>query len=437
LQRIKAMKNKVTARLIALAVLASCGSARAGAPIPFPNDIAVDWDGLRSELRDLGLDIRFGYTNETASNLQGGDNVGVTYDDQLTFSFKFDLEKLLNLNQAQFQMTFTDRNGNNLSSVEDLKSLQQVQEIYGRGQTWLITQFWYEQKYFDGKLDWKAGRLTDGEDFAAFSCDFMNLTFCGAPPGNLVGNYWYNWPISQWGTRLKLNIANFGYVQVGAYEVNPNFLSQHYAFDFGNPPSAIGALLPVEIGWLPTFGGRLDGSYKFGAWYNTSKSSDVFENTAGLPLVLDGGTPLERHGAYGEYINFLQRVTGSAGEATGVSVFLNATLADRRTSVLDKQVTMGLFDTGVFASRPKDKLGVAIGGTHVNSRVAAAERLQDDVGLGQVQIQASEYVTEIFYGALVAPWLELRPNVQYVRHPGGSAENTDDVILGLKLSANF
>lgn len=432
------MRTRIAAGTFALGIIACSGAVHAGAPTPFTEDLIVDWEGLRNELRDLGVDIRFGYTAETATNVQGGEREGVTNDDQLTFGFGFDLQKLFGLNQAKFQMTITDRNGQNLSSVEDLKSLQQVQEIYGRGQTWLITQFWYDQKYLDGLLDWKVGRITEGEDFAAFSCDFMNLTFCGAQPGNLVGNYWYNWPISQWGTRIKLNIANFGYVQLGGFVVNPNYLSQHYAFDFGNPPGATGALLPVEIGWLPTFGAGLDGSYKFGAWYNTSDSADVFENTAGQPLVLDGGKPLVRHGSYGEYINFLQRVTGTVETGRGVSLFLNATSADRRTSFLDKQVTFGMFDTGVFGSRPADKLGAAIGGTHVNSRIAAGQQLQNALaGTEPVPVQGSEYVAEIFYGAAIEPWIELRPNVQYVRHPGGTSQNADDVIVGLKLSANF
>jgi len=418
-------------------ILAWGGTVHAGAPTPFTDDLFVDFNGLRDELRDLGVDIRFGYTSETATNVQGGEKEGVTYDDQLTIGIGLDLQKLLRLDQAKFQMTVTDRNGQSLSSVEDLHSLQQVQEIYGRGQTWLITQFWYDQRYLGGMLDWKVGRLTEGEDFAAFSCDFMNLTFCGAQPGNLVGNYWYNWPISQWGTRFKVNITGFGYLQIGGFVANPNYLKQRYAFDFGNPPGATGALLPVEIGWLPTFAGVLEGSYKFGAWYNTSEQSDVFENTLGQPLVLGGGKPLVRHGSYGEYINFLQRVTGSSGSPQGLSVFLNATAADRRTSALDKQVNAGLFDTGLFAGRPLDKLGFAIGGTHVNSRIATAERLEDSSGDAPVPVQSSEYVAEIFYGAALAPWIELRPNIQYVRHPGGTSQYTDDVIVGLKLSMNF
>jgi carbohydrate-selective porin OprB len=70
-----------------------------------------------------------------------------------------------------------------LSDDARLGTLQQVQEVFGRGQTLRLTQFWYDQKFIDGAIDWKIGRITFGEDFAAFSCDFQNLTLCGAQPG--------------------------------------------------------------------------------------------------------------------------------------------------------------------------------------------------------------------------------------------------------------
>src|SRR5580692_7281197 len=264
------MRIRIAVKAIALGMLAWGGAAKAGAPTPFPTDIFLDWDGLRNELRDLGVDFRIGYTSETATNVQGGTQQGVTYDDQFTFSLGFDLQKLLNLNQAKFQMTVTDRNGQSLSSVEDLQSLQQVQEIYGRGQTWLLTQFWYDQKYLGDTLDWKIGRLTEGEDFAAFSCEFMNLTFCGAQPGNIVGSYWYNWPVSQWATEVKLSLKGVGYVQIGAFDVNSDYLQNKYSLDLWRPGNSSGVLVPVELGWLPTFGDGLKGSYKLGAWYNSS-----------------------------------------------------------------------------------------------------------------------------------------------------------------------
>jgi porin len=424
--------------LLLIASIAS-SAAYAGAQQPFSDDLFLDWDGIRSALLDKGIDFRLGYVSETATNAKGGEKELWRYTDQWTFATKLDLEKILGLKQAQFKITITDRDGHNLSQDANLQTLQLVQEVYGRGQTWRWTQFFYQQQYLGGMLDWKVGRLTEGEDFAAFSCQFQNLTFCGAPPGNLVGNYWYNWPVSQWATRVKVSIAGFGYVQLGAFEVNPSYLLTRYALDFGSPPGATGVLVPFEIGWLPRFGADLDGSYKFGGWYNSSTEPDVVDNTEGQPLAIDGGQPLMRHGAYGAYVNFQQRLTSppTAAPKRGLSVFFNATYTDHRTATLDSQLAVGLFYTGPFAALPSDELGFAIGRTHVNDRVANVETLQNIVGQGPVGVQNAEWVGELYYNFHPAPWLDVRPNLQYVRHPGGIDANTDDVIVGLKLAINF
>jgi porin len=139
------------------------------------------------------------------------------------------------------------------------------------------------------------------------------------------------------------------------------------------------------------------------------------------------------------YVNFLQRLTppSFAGSKRGVSVFFNATFADRQTATLDNQIAAGVFYTGPFAFRPADEIGFAVGRTHVNSRIAAIESQRNAAGLGPVGVQSSEYAAEIFYSVHAANWLELRPNIQYVHQPGGIAQKTDDVIVGLRLSVNF
>ena len=111
------------------------------------------------------------------------------------------------------------------------------------------------------------------------------------------------------GTRLKVLFSDFGYVQLGAYEDNPRYLLTRNALDLGEPGGATGVLVAFEVGWQPTFGDGLDGSYKFGAWYNSSKAPDIVDNTNGQPLALDGGQPLMHNGQYGAYVNFLQRLT--------------------------------------------------------------------------------------------------------------------------------
>ena len=422
-----------------LVVLMACATAaRAGAPQIFPDELVVDWNDLRAFLRDQGVDFRVGYVSEGATNLRGGSEELLRYTDQWTFSMKFDMEKLLGLNHAQFNFVITDRNGKNLSSDAKLDSLQQVQELYGRGQTWRWTEFFYDQTYFNGKIDWKIGRTPAGDDFGAFSCEFVNLTFCGSQPGNVVGSYWYNWPVSQWATRLKVNINGFGYVQLGALEVNPSYLQTRYALDFGSPPGAAGVLAPLEIGWLPKIGG-LDGSYKFGGWYSSTSAPDVVDNTARQPLALAGGDPLVRHGQYGAYINFQQRLTAPAGAASqrGLSVFLNGTYADHRTSTLDNQVALGMLYSGPFSARAADELGFALGETHVNPRIANVETLQNEQGPTPVGVQGTEYVGEVFYKVRCWAWLEVRPSIQYVVQPGGIAHNANDLIAGARVAINF
>jgi porin len=54
-----------------------------------------------------------------------------------------------------------------------------------------------------------------------------------------------------------------------------------------------------------------------------------------------------------------------------------------------------------------------------------------------VGVQGYEYTGEVFYGAQVTRWLELRPNVQYVAQPGGIARNTNDVIVGVRVTAGL
>jgi porin len=381
--------------------------------------IGVHASGLLS-LGEDGIEFHFGYISQTATNVQGGDRQLWRYADEWAFTSTLDLQKLFGLNQAQFRITLTDRNGRNLSTDAHLGSLQEVQGIYGRGQTWHWTQFSYDEKYLDGVLDWKIGRLVGGEDFADFPCEFMNLALCGPPPGNIAVSDWYNWPVSQWATRLRVSLKGFGYVQVGAYEANPNYLLTSRGLDLGTPGGSSGVLVPVEVAWQPVFGDRFEGSYKFGAWYNSSRTSDVAE-------------PVTHRGNYGGYVNFLQRLTAPliGSSRRGISVFLNATFVDRRTATLDSQIATGVFWTGLFASRPADKLGVAFGRTHVNSRVGTAERFVPSTA------GRSEYVGEVFYAIQATPWLDLRPTVQYVHQPGGIDRNRDDVIAGLRISINL
>ncbi|MFC5741687.1 carbohydrate porin [Dyella tabacisoli] len=395
-----------------------------------------DWNGTRSRLADEGIRFEFGYGSEAAHNFTGGTKQITRYTDQWKLGSTLDLEKLWGWSGGTFQIMMTNRNGRNLGADAHIGNNQLIQEVYGRGQTWHLTVFALNQKFFDGKLDWRIGRLPVGEDFASFSCDFQNLTFCGAPPGNIVGDYWVNWPTSQWATHLKLHTSEQTYVQIGAYQINPNYVNDRWArrngWKLNNPGGTTGALIPLEFGWTPNANG-LPGSYKVGAWYNNAGGSDLYYDVNRQPLAITGSAALKRDFRYGGYLSFQQQVSGK-----GTTVFFNATQADRNTSATDRQIAMGMEYKGPF-NRANDMVGFAIGASHANSRLAKYQRLYNQLHPNTPRLVKNgyEYVSELFYNWSPIPSINLRPNLQYILHPGGTRQNSNAFVLGLKTSVAF
>jgi porin len=398
-----------------------------------------DWGGLRTSLSDQGVNFDFEYVGETAHNFSGGTAELTRYADQWTAGATLNLERLWDWQGAQFEVVLTDRSGRNLIADANIGGNQLVQEVYGGGETFRLTLAALNQTFLDGRIDWLLGRLPGGQDFANFSCVFQNLAFCGSQPGNIVGAAWINAPISVWGTRLKLSMTNDTYAQVGGYQVTPQYEDTPFARADGltlDNPGTIGWLLPLEFGWTPQVDGR-PGAYKIGAWYDTAGGADLYYDVDYDPRALTGAPALRRNGRYGGYINLEQQVTGEAG-AKGVVIFLNATQADRYTSHIDRQISLGMELKQPFG-RSLDFIGLGIGATDANSRQADYQRLfnaQHPTNQGLV-LDGYEYDSEVFYSWSPRRSISIRPNFQYVVHPGGTTQNSNAAVVGLKVRVMF
>ena len=410
-------------------------SATDGSPYLFG-----DWNGERTRLAEKGITFDFGHTGEIAHNVSGGKKHLTRYADQWVFGTQLDLEKLWGWKGSSFQFVVTDRNGRNLTEDAGLGNYQQVQEVYGRGQTWHLTVFAFDQKFFDDQLEWRIGRLHVGADFDSLPCDFQNLTFCGSQPGNLVGDYWINWPVSQWATTLKWNTADQTYVKLGAYQLNPRYVDDTWArangWKLGFPGGTKGALFPLEFGWTPTLRG-LSGNYKLGGWYNNAGGENLYYDVNREPIALTGEAPLQDRSRHGTYLSAQQQVTGTAG-GSGLNLFFNATFADSRTSPVDRQLALGAIYNGPF-QRINDRIGVAVGTTHGSNYLARYGRLYNQLNPdAPIPVNdRGEYATELFYDWRPLPSVSLRPNVQYVVQPGGSSQNANAFVFGLKTSVAF
>lgn len=431
--------------------LLSCIAVPASADDPSSKWGTGDWGGVRSELLEQGVDVIVGYVGEAATNVHGGYNHDRTarYTAQWALGTHLDLQKLLGWNDAEFQLLVTERNGNNLSNerVSDPRApqLSSVQEVWGRGQTWRLTQMWYRQKFFDSALDLKLGRLGVNEDFNSFPCDFQSLSFCSAPMGNVAGDVWYSGPVSQWGLRVRYNLNEQWAVQVGVYEQNPSNLSTGNGFKLSGSGTK-GALVPVEVIWKPTLGTEaLPGEYRLGYYHSSANANDLYDDVNGAPQVLTGEAPKSRSSKHGAWVMGQQQLTTHHGDASrGLSVFASVTVHDKATSGIESFQNIGAVYKGPFDARPKDDIGLGVARLLVNDAVTKRQRLiNESTGIDDydnplyVPVQHSEYNIELNYGVHVTDWLTVRPNVQYVRNPGGVYEVDNAWVAGVKMQASF
>ena len=421
--------------LVALA--AASGTAVADESSP-SEGLLGDFGGARTRLYQRGIDLQLSYFAEPAYNVSGGTAHLLRSAGQITMGATLNLERLWHWPKATFQLTLTDRNGNNLTSEAQLDTLMQVQEVYGRGNILRLTEMSYQQVFFGDVLDIKLGRLGVGGSFYGWSCQFMNLSFCGQLPGNIVAT-WYNWPVSQWGARVRVALTEDVQLKAGIYQINPSYLENENGLAL-NPKGTIGALIPVELDWSPKFGAeRLPGTYVLGGWQDTANQPDVFLAANYQPQVLSPGVPpLERSGEHGFYLNAQQQVTSVDDDVSrGLSLFVNYVHADPNTATILELFSAGLFFQGPLAARPRDVLGFAAGWTHVNPRVADGQQLQNAQGSGPaVPVQNAEYPFEVFYNCNLTRWLSVAPVLQYVHRPGGT-DATDVVVVGVNFGITF
>ncbi|UIL54276.1 MULTISPECIES: carbohydrate porin [Pantoea] len=403
-----------------------------------------DWGGYRTQLQNDGIKFDVNYTMESAANLGGGADTNTTmrYSDQWSFGTNFDLEKLLDWQDAEFQMTITNRDGQNLSEqVADKRTgmLSSVQEVYGRGQTWRLTQFWLRKGLFNDVVDLKAGRVTVGEDFDNFDGNlFQNLALGSGQAGNWRGDRWFNWPVSQWGGRIKFNITPEVFFQVGFYNQNRANYDRGDGFRLDTSNSE-GNLVPVELGWKPTLGAqKLPGNYRIGYYYS-SANGDVYGSWR-------NGAYQDQDHAYGGYLLLQQQLTAQDGDVNrGLGVRVQAVMNDHKTSKTDNYQSIAFTWKGPFDARPDDEIGVGAARIHVNSDYTRSLRQQNEAN-GESRFDSptylpiqdgSEYNYEVYYNAKVTNWMSLRPNLQYVVAPGAVSEVKDAFIGGISANIAF
>lgn len=398
------------------------------------NRITGDWGGARTKLSRRGLDMSLAYINEWLHNTSGGERDATAYADQFALALDADLGTMLGWRSASFHVLVTNRNGPQLDAKAGLGTLLETHEIYGRGHYTRLTRFYLQQALFDDRLVLKLGR--SDVDFFPLSCDFINISFCGALPG-YHSNGWYTWPIGQYFANATFRPTPRSYMKVGASDVNPRNLDGEQGLRLRTPHNDNdGVLANVEAGWLPVLANRLDGAYRVGFWRNSTNQSDLLLDTHRQPMPVTGREPLVRTRSDGWYA-MAQQTVWANGSGRSLTLFANLSRSDADVDRVDQVASIGLWLHGPFAARSGDRLGFAIGQNRVSAQARESARLSNIEAAANAALPRKEMPAEVNYQFAVARGLWLMPSVQHVRNPGGRDDKDDALVLGLKLSAVF
>jgi porin len=321
--------------------------------------------------------------------------------------------KLIGVDHGTVRIVVTDRLGDATNSQRTGAYIQN-QAFTGQGKNVRFNELSWEQTFANDRLALKAGFYPMGNDFGKlpYTCNFTNNGNCGHPLGPVYSSGWRDDPTGQWGARIKWSDPSGWYVQAAAFDVNTLRNQAGHGFDFDFDGER-GMFFPVEVGYVH---GKTPsdyaGTYKVTGYYETSRAA------------LQGLPDQTKRGRAGAIFQAAQQIWKPQERTVrGISIFGVYTIADKDTGLIPSYYEAGSSWRGVLASRPDDILSLSWTKARINSRLA---RYQAANG---AEPQTSEELWELNYGVQVAPWLLVRPAVQYVIRPGGYDSRPDAVVF--------
>ena len=423
----------------------------------FSDCFTGNWGGLRTAMWQRGVDWTFVYVGESFGNVSGGalGRRGGIYEGLWKMGVDVDLEKLLGWKGASFQLTSLYAHGESLTQ-KYTGDLLTVSNIDDNDSVSLFT-LWFQQEFFANRVSFRLGQLAADEEFAIsdYSALFLNATF-GWPAvisANALETPAYG--MAGLGVRIRWEPAEGLFVQSGIFDGKVDSVdSQGNSLNDNNIRWSLndedGVFAIGEIGIQFGFGKephRLAGTFKLGAWLHTAEHEDLRFDDAGFSLADDGsrtgnpvsGMPALHRNNVGVYVvldQMLYRVEGT--EDNGLGFFFRGGIAREKVSLISRYFDTGLHYKGLVRGRPEDILGLGFAFAYISDRLK--DREKDDWELNRPEdFRPSSYeaVVELTYLAQVTPWLTLQPDLQYIIHPGGSAENDNAVVIGLRGTIRF
>ncbi len=437
------------------------------------NTVSGDWFGLRTGLRENGIDLQTTYTGNVFSNLNGGVRQGNEYLDVFDISFSANLDSLFGWRNAVF---FTDVIGLHGGDPGDLTGDAQGISNIAAENSWKIYEVWLQQRLWNEKLTVLAGihDLNCHCDVIETAGLFLNGSHGMGPefsqsgkngpstfPVTALGLGMEFRPASKWAFRMQIMDGVPGAVE------NPQQIDLHFS-------RREGALFTLELKRYlkqdiyrekvekisrKNFAGkrREKKRGKFGRgrrfpnrtrqqWYGMMLSGREAEFNGKLAvggwiysadfsrLMPDGGNesliPEEKN--WGIYALLdIPLFTNTPHPGKEISWFARAGFANPDVNRFDSYLGSGLVFSGILPGRDTDFLGIACAAVH------NGQPYRDKMAAAGSRTDGWEINLELTWRIEMFPWLLVQPDCQYVINPGTNPAVKNSLVVGTCIEVNI
>jgi porin len=379
----------------------------------FPTYVSADEPVRESGLADRGITPYAVLVAEIFSNLSGGNKTGTSVFGVLELGVDFDMDMLAGWQGTSFHISGLWAGGEDPSvNVGDFNTLSNI----AAPDSVFFYEAWLQKYFLDEKVRIKLGQMAVDSDFmgSEYGGVFINSAFGMLPTfsGNTAVS---TYPLGGLGALIQYALTDATYFQLGVYDGDAGADDEHGVdYDFGSDE---GTAIVYEIGTSGLTRGGLNGAYKLGGLYHTGEFTDLRDEST-------------EHDNYNFYVVVDQPLLNKTDGDPKLAAFLRASYSpqeERNTVNFYIETGINLFSP--FTGREADIFGVGIFHTDFSTDTVK------DLQLTEPHVNDSEQVLEIFYQAVVTPWLVVKPEFQFIFDP--MLGEDDAIIFGTRFEISF
>ena len=388
--------------LLALLALARPALAQDERPTGYPRSA--------NERPERPVNISAVYTADIRGDVDGGVGRGARYLDNFDLQVAIDAERLVGWRGARLFVYGVYDNGVSLSRL--VGDVQTVSNIETQVQAARLFEAWVEQDV-GRNASVKVGLYNLNAEFDTTQSGglFLLSSHGIGPDFSQSGRRGPSiFPVTSLAVRGEVKLARHWLGRVAVLDGVPGD-PDHPRRTAIKLSARDGALVVGEVDYLK--GGT---KAAIGLWSYTARFD-----------ALTPSAPSGR-GSKGAYIFAEHRLVGTRAEdAAGLAGWLRFGIADTRYNAIGGYLGGGLVYTGLTRRRTDDQVGLSFAAVSFGDRYRRAQRLAD------APSERREVVIEAVYNAVLAPWLSLQPDVQYVVNPGGDPRLRDALVIGVRV----